>query len=125
VISGLKGDIARAEVAFHDVGIRHFIPLTVSGAFHSRYMQSARKEFEIFLDGFKFHDLKMSVLSNVNAGAYEQGAIKKMLAEQMTSPVQWSEIVTALLKMPEPEFFEMGPGTILTGLLKQIRRLSF
>ena len=126
VISGLKEDIAQAEQAFYRADMRHFIPLNVSGAFHSRYMQPVRQAFELFLDTIEFHDLKIPVISNVTAAPYEQGSLKKMLAEQITSPVRWSESMIYLLKMqvemPEPIFFEMGPGTILTGLLRQIRK---
>lgn len=122
VISGLKEDIVRAGSALEAAGFRHCIPLKVGGAFHSRYMENAKKEFSVFIGQFEFKALSLSVIANATARPYEKSSIAERLAEQITSPVLWSQSMDYLLKQPDPEFEEMGVGNVLTGLLKQIRR---
>lgn len=120
MISGRSEDVRRAAKVFKEARLRCTI-LKVSGAFHSRYMRPAREEFETFIKSFTFSDLKIPVISNVHARPYLQDAIIANLADQMTSSVQWIETVRYLMAQGEMEFEEIGPGKVLTNLIKRIR----
>ncbi len=121
VISGPADRVQAAKGAFEQAGARKFVPLRVSGAFHSRYMAAARNEFEHFLCGFKFVPPKIRVISNVHARPYQSGEVIRNLADQITSPVRWVESIQFFLRQPNPEFDEIGPGTVLTSLIRQIK----
>lgn len=121
VISGLKEDVLAVRQAFEEAGAKLFVPLDVSGAFHSRYMRPAQAEFEQFVRDFSFSAPAVPVIANVTARPYEAGAIVDTMCRQITSPVRWAESMQYALQAPEPEFQEIGPGTVLTSLLRQIR----
>lgn len=123
VISGLKADIDNAKSVFESIkDVQMFIPLKTSGAFHSRYMTEAKREFEVFLDEFGFGELTIPVISNVYARPYKQSDIKKNLIEQITCPVQWNESIRYLMGIGQMEFEELGPGKVLTGLVRRIKK---
>lgn len=122
VISGLAEDIARAQPVFEQEGAKMFIPLPVSGAFHSRYMEPSSREFESFIRDFTFSRLTIPVISNVTARPYEQDDIARNLVEQITSPVRWTDSIRYLLEQESPELEELGPGNVLTSLTRQIRK---
>ncbi|MGA1876318.1 MAG: ACP S-malonyltransferase, partial [bacterium] len=113
VISGLKEDIAQAGNIFKEAGARLFIPLKVSGAFHSRYMEPARREFERFLESFEFSSPAIPVISNVEARPYTRDKVKRLLADQITHSVRWTESIRYLMGKGVTEFKETGPGTVL------------
>lgn len=121
VISGPADRLQAAKNTFEQAGVRKFIALKVSGAFHSRYMAGARDEFEQFLSGFQFAPPNIPVISNVHARPYQSDEVIRNLADQITSPVRWVETVQFLLSKPNPEFEEIGPGAVLTGLIRQIK----
>ncbi|TCS93641.1 polyketide biosynthesis malonyl-CoA-[acyl-carrier-protein] transacylase [Hazenella coriacea] len=122
VISGRKADIDQAKPIFEALQeVRLFIPLNVSGAFHSRYMSAAKLEFEQFINGFQFNSLSIPVISNVYARPYEQEKINTTLTEQINKAVQWSESIRFLMGRGEMKFEEIGPGTVLTGLIRRIK----
>ena len=121
VISGLQKDVQAVRTRFEDVGARMFIPLRVGAAFHSRYMEAARNEFEEFLQDFEFQPLQIPVISNCHAAPYRTGQINENLCTQITHPVRWTESVQYLLNQPNPEFEEIGPGKVLTNLIRKIR----
>jgi len=120
VISGLKQDIVKVKEAFEKAGARLFMPLNVSGAFHSRYMKPAGDEFEKFLGQFTFNVPKIPVVANYTARVYDPEKIKETLAAQITNPVRWVESIRFLKQQPDPVFEEIGPGKVLTGLIRQI-----
>lgn len=120
VISGLKEAIDEIRPSFEEAGARLFLPLPVSGAFHSRFMEPARKEFEVFLKRFSFAPPRIPVISNVEALPYPPDDVSSLLARQITSPVRWVESIQYLSRQPNPTFREAGPGTTLQGMLKQI-----
>jgi len=123
VISGPKEDIDKARTFFEAAeGVKMFAPLKVSGAFHSRYMSEARREFEIFLETIDLHSLSIPVISNVYARPYKDDRIKETLAEQINNSVKWSESICYLMGKGEMEFEEIGPGRVLTGLIQRIKR---
>ena len=121
VISGLKEDVLRAQPFFEAAGAKLYKPLNVSGAFHSPYMEPARKEFEGYLKQFQFSAPKIPVISNADAAPYPADAIADLLARQITSSVRWVESIQFLMKQPNPAFEEIGPGNVLKGMLRQIQ----
>lgn len=120
VVSGPKADIERASSLFAMEDVM-YIPLNVSGAFHSRYMTDAKERFEEYLDQYTFSELTIPVISNVHARPYKPGEVKKNLAEQITYPVKWTESIRYLMGFGEMEFEEIGPGDVLTKLAQKIR----
>ncbi len=120
VISGLKNDIEHAQSIFKNFSAT-FIPLKVSGAFHSHLMETAHQEFNIYLQQFVFNIPSLPVLANVNAKPYHPLIIQKNLSDQMTHSVQWTQTIRYLLSQGAMEFAEIGPGNVLTGLLKNIQ----
>ncbi len=120
VISGRKEDIDAVKTVFEEAGARLFIPLKVSGAFHSRYMQDAQDEFTDFLKNFEFQPVKIPVIANYTAAPYQNGETTNNMVQQISNPVRWVESIQYLKLQPEPEFEEIGPGTVLTKLIKQI-----
>jgi trans-AT polyketide synthase/acyltransferase/oxidoreductase domain-containing protein len=120
VISGRKEDIDAVKTVFEDAGVRLFIPLKVSGAFHSRYMQDAQNEFADFLKNFKFQPVQIPVIANYTAAPYQNDETMNNMVQQISSPVRWVESIQYLKQQPEPEFEEIGPGNVLTKLIKQI-----
>ncbi|BBB92533.1 MAG TPA: ACP S-malonyltransferase [Methylomusa anaerophila] len=123
VISGLKTEIEKAKDIFEAVkGMAMFIPLKTSGAFHSRYMSAAKAEFANFLETYKFFNLTIPVISNVHARPYRSSSTKQNLIDQITSPVKWTESIRYLMGRGEMEFEEIGPGNVLSGLVRRIKR---
>ena len=120
VISGRKEDIDAVKTVFEDAGVRLFIPLKVSGAFHSRYMQEAQNEFADFLKSFEFQPVQIPVIANFTAAPYQDIETVNNMVQQISSPVRWVESIQYLKQQPEPEFEEVGPGNVLTKLIKQI-----
>lgn len=121
VISGLKPEIEQAKVLCEQSGAMMVVPLKVSGAFHSPYMQDAQQQFEDYIDDFQFEAPRIPVIANTTARPYSAGDTKKNLARQITSSVRWTESIDFLLAQQETEFEEIGPGTVLTGLIRRIK----
>lgn len=120
VITGPKSDIEHSQSIFTKMNNVTFIPLKVSGAFHSNHMQSAQKEFADYLQNFEFNIPDMPVLANINALPYHPQVIRQQLANQITHPVEWVKIIQYMKSKNVISFEEVGPGTVLTGLLKKI-----
>jgi trans-AT polyketide synthase/acyltransferase/oxidoreductase domain-containing protein len=120
-VSGPKADIERAQPFFDAAGVRKYLVLNVSGAFHSRLMTKAAGDFAKYLEQFEFRPLTIPVISNVHARPYYPGEVKENLVKQLTSPVRWVESVTYLLDQGVEQIDEIGPGEVLKGLVKTIR----
>ncbi len=120
VLTGSKEAILDIKTAFESAGAKRYIPLKVSGAFHSPFMEPARQEFSNFLKTFTFNPPAIPVISNVEAAPYPDEGIANLLAQQITSPVRWVETIQYLKQQPNPEFHEVGPGKVLQGLIRQI-----
>lgn len=120
VLSGPKADVEKAASLFETEGAM-YIPLNVSGAFHSRYMEDAKNSFEEYLDEFEFSELSIPVISNVHARLYKPGKLKENLVEQITHSVKWTESIRYAMGLGEMEFEEIGPGDVLTKLVQKIR----
>jgi malonyl CoA-acyl carrier protein transacylase len=121
VISGPAADVTAGSVILKEAGAK-VIPLNVSGAFHSRMMEPAAAEFASFLSGFSFRPLKIPVIANATALPYENGKVAELLAKQITSSVRWTESIRYITRQGSPEFVEVGPGAVLTGLIRQIMK---
>lgn len=119
VISGPKDEIIKSESFFQKGNIR-FIILKTSGAFHSKYMQPAKEEFESFLNEISFNDFKIPVISNVTAREYKNNDIKNTLAKQITSPVKWSDSIKYLMGLGNMKFEEIGYKSTLYRMVKSI-----
>lgn len=124
VISGIKDDIMNAKSAFENNGAKMYIPLQVSGAFHSRYMADAMNEFKEFLSQFELNKPQIPIISNVRARPYKKSELKDVMAAQITSSVQWIDTIRYLMGKDVADFKELGPGNVLTKLVTKITKES-
>ncbi|WP_275466510.1 ACP S-malonyltransferase [Streptomyces noursei] len=122
VVAAPERVLGAAHAALRNRGVR-FVPLRVGGAFHSRYMESARREFARFLEGFSFGAPRVRVISNVTARPHEPGRIRERLAEQLVRPVRWTDSIRYLMSRGELEFQEVG-GKDLTRMVQHIRTVG-
>ena len=123
VISGDKEKIARAIELAKARGARRAIPLVVAGAYHSRLMESAKTKVANALADLPMREPKVPVVSNVTARpAKTVDEIKELLVRQVTSPVRWSESMQWLIAQGFTRFIELGPGNVLSGLMKRINQ---
>ena len=117
VISGAPEAV---EAVMANVKTKRAVKLNVSGAFHSPFMQEAAIAFQTVLDGVTFQDAAMPVLSNVDpTPATDATTLKQRLSQQMTGSVRWREISLALPECGITQVIEVGPGKVLTGLIKR------
>jgi trans-AT polyketide synthase/acyltransferase/oxidoreductase domain-containing protein len=121
VISGPRAEIQRAQAIFEAAGAMMYVPLNVSGAFHSRYMADFQSQFRSYLAGFAFAPPRVPVISNVEGRPYAPDQAARLLADQMTHSVRWSESILYLRRQGVEDFREIGPGKVLTGLVNKIR----
>lgn len=122
VISGRAGNITDAVKLAKEEKIR-VVELDISVASHSSLMRLAQGVFAEVLAPVRFKKPKIPVISNVTARPYKSGAeIKKLLAEQLTSSVQWQKSIEYALDQGVTTFIEFGPRPVLTELLKRISR---
>jgi len=119
VISGKKDEIDLAEPYFNDAGA-NYIPLNVSGAFHSILMDESKQNFRQFIDDFTFSSPKIPVISNLYARPYNSNNIKDTLANQITNPVKWTESIRYLMGKDVKEFIQVGPGNVVSRLTNDI-----
>lgn len=120
VLSGGKAEIESAGPIFTEAGAAYYIPLKVSGAFHSPLMDDAQKKFATYLLHFKYSYPRIPVLANVNAQPYNAVDVSYNLASQISRPVLWINIVEYLKSCGVQSFEEIGPGQTLTGLIRRI-----
>lgn len=123
VISGTKTGVEQACDAAKAAGAKRAIPLVVSGPFHSELMRPASGQLEEVLNSIVMLDGETPVISNVTAEPVrEVKDIKPLLVEQLYSPVQWENSVRKLMELGVDVFIEVGPGKVLSGLVKKIDR---
>jgi malonyl CoA-acyl carrier protein transacylase len=125
VISGPVNDLANAATFFEDECLT-YIPLNVSGAFHSRYMTPLKKEFEKVVSGQTLHAPKIPVVANFTAEFYpdDKQGICKNIVHQLDSSIRWLQSVELLLEKGRCTFSEVGPGQILSNMIKKIQPVS-
>ena len=121
VISGCIAGVEQACEALKNAGAKRALPLKVGGAFHSPLMEPAREELAKAIEETNFSSPKCPIYQNVVAHAVtEPQEIKKNLIAQLTAPVRWTECVRAMISDGATLFTEVGPGTVLQGLVKKI-----
>lgn len=121
VLSGHKIEIDQAQPLCEQAGAMMVIPLKVSGAFHSPLMKQAQSQFEEFISQFKFLAPTTPVISNFTAKPYQEHEIQKNIAAQISNPVRWTETIEYIMSQGVTEFEEVGPGTVLAGLVRRIK----
>jgi [acyl-carrier-protein] S-malonyltransferase len=120
VITGAPEAVTAVADAAKSQGARA-IPLRVSGAWHSDLIKGAEDEFNAFLNGFQFEPPSATVIHNVTAECADDAAtIPHLMARQLCSPVRWYDTIGRLMLEKVDIFVEVGPGKVLTGLLKKI-----
>jgi [acyl-carrier-protein] S-malonyltransferase len=122
VISGDPAAVATAGEGCKTRGAKRVVPLKVSGAFHSPLMGPAVDGLREALGSADFADPRFPVIANASGKAVRTGAdAKRLLADQLTAPVRWVACMrTAAEISPDAVFVEVGPGNVLSGLLKRI-----
>lgn len=123
VISGSVAGIDRACELLEEAGARRVLKLNVGGAFHSPLMESARVELEKAIAATTFNTPMCPIYQNIDAKPHtDADAIKNNLIEQLTGPVKWSQILSAMIENGATKFIEVGPGNVLQGLVKKVNR---
>lgn len=121
-ISGTVSGVEKASALLKDK-VKLIVPLKVGGAFHSPLMEPARVELAETINKTEIHSPICPVYQNVDAQPHtDPFEIKCNLIAQLTSPVCWTQSVQRMLTDGAEEFIELGPGKVLTGLIKRIRK---
>ena len=123
VISGSATAVKRAVEIASQSGAKRAVILPVSAPFHCAMMMPAQQRLESDLRAAQFHDLKFPLITNVDAEVITTGEeARDALIRQVTNPVRWLESVRDMIDSGVTVFVEVGPGKVLTGLLRQIDR---
>ena len=121
VISGSNSGIEKACELMKEAGAKRALPLKVGGAFHSPLMEPARLELMAAIEATPFAVPICPVYQNVSTvGETDPAVIKKNLIAQLTSPVKWTQSVQQMIADGAVEFVELGPGSVLQGLIAKI-----
>jgi len=121
VISGSVEGVKKGMELCKANGAKLVKELVVSGAFHSPLMASAADDLKTALDSTNFYEAKFPVYANVTAAPVaDKNEIKKLLFDQLTSPVRWEETIKNMVADGFDEFYEIGPSKVLQGLVKRI-----
>ncbi len=122
VISGEEEAVRQACKALKEAGAKRALPLPVSGAFHSPLMEPARAELAEAIARTRFHVPVCPVYQNVTAlPSCDPDIIRENLLLQLTSPVRWTQSVRQMRRDGAETFLELGPGEVLTNLIKRIQ----
>ncbi len=123
VISGDRQSCHRAADAAPSAGAMKAIPLSVAGAFHTPLMQPAVERLTDVLNQLSFRDARIPVYSNVDSKPHQKAEeIRQLLVQQVVRPVLWQQSMEWLLEDGFDQFWEVGPGRVLRGLLRRISR---
>ena len=123
VISGAVPAVERAMALCGEAGAKKVVPLSVSGAFHSALMGEAAGELGEKLRATEFREARVPVVPNVTARPTRDGEeLRELLIRQLTEPVLWADSMGALRGVDESPALEVGPGKVLTGLMRRIDR---
>jgi [acyl-carrier-protein] S-malonyltransferase len=123
VVSGSKQGVAAIAERGKDAGAKRVIPLEVSGPFHSSLMKPASERLAEVLAAVPMSEAAVPVVANVTARPVSQPAdIRRLLVEQVYSPVLWEDTVAWLIGQGVDTFIELGSGSVLAGLIKKVDR---
>ena len=121
VITGDEAAVAKAGELLLEKGARRVVPLAVSGAFHSKFMENAGHEFEKFAAELDLNDAEIPVMTNVDASATTSSAdFRVKMPKQIYSSVHWTQTIQKMVEDGVEIFVEIGPGKVLAGLNKKI-----
>jgi [acyl-carrier-protein] S-malonyltransferase len=121
VIAGTAGAVERAGVELKAAGAKRVLPLPVSAPFHCALMAPVKPRLEAVLRGLSWKEPRVAVVTNVEAkGNREVARIVPILLDQVTAPVRWIECVEEMVRLGVTRFVEVGPGKVLSGLVKRI-----
>jgi [acyl-carrier-protein] S-malonyltransferase len=121
VISGSVEGVRSAMLISKSKGAKLVKELVVSGAFHSPLMFDAKESLKVKLDSTTFYDAKIPVYANVSASPVNnKDEIINLLYQQLDKPVRWEETIVNMVNDGADEFYEIGPGKVLQGLIKRI-----
>lgn len=121
VITGDEAAVKKAGELLLEKGARRVVPLPVSGAFHSKFMEPAGKEFEKFVSDLELNDASIPVITNVDAEpTISAGDFREKMPKQIYSSVHWTQTIEKMASEGVEIFVEIGPGKVLAGLNKKI-----
>ena len=121
VIAGLAEAVARASEKAKEKGAARVMPLAVSAPFHCELMAPARDRLASELNAIDFRDLRIPLVNNADACEIRQGSnARDSLIRQVCAPVRWEESVRHMVQAGIESFVEVGPGKVLSGLVKKI-----
>ncbi len=122
IISGKNSELEKFSIILKEKKIKH-IKLPVSAPFHCELMRKATNTMEQVINSQTFRKPNIKVISNVTANEYkDENEIKKLLIEQIESPVRWRESIEYMIANGTDTFIEIGPGKVLAGLIKRINK---
>ncbi len=123
VISGEKKELYKSKNIFLNNGIKKFVELNVSAAFHSNFMINAQEKLSEEIELCNFSDNKIQIISNYDAQPYKDTfTIKKNLQQQMANKVNWTQSIKKLEEIGENKIIEIGPNKVLSGLINRISK---
>ena len=121
VISGIKDDILNSENFFKEGGAKRFVLLNVSAAFHSQIMSEAEISMNKYISSIEFKNPLTPIISNYTGKiTKDKNNIIKNLSKQMSNRVRWVESIKSIEIKGETKILEIGPGKVLSGLIKRI-----
>ncbi|RAI14379.1 MAG: [acyl-carrier-protein] S-malonyltransferase [Candidatus Melainabacteria bacterium] len=121
VITGDENAVKKAGELLSEAGARRVVPLAVSGAFHSKFMEEAGHEFALFVQDLDMENAQVPVFTNVDAQATMLSAeFKNKMPKQIYSSVHWTQTIENMIKDGVDTFIEIGPGKVLAGLNRKI-----
>ena len=122
ILSGKNNNLVKFAELLKEKNIKN-IKLPVSAPFHCKLMRNATSKMEIIINKQKLNFPKLKVVSNVTATEYKDAdEIKKLLIKQIESPVRWRESIEYMISQGTTMFIEIGPGKVLSGLIKRINK---
>ena len=120
VIGGLKDDIDYLKSNPVDLSAKRVIPLDVAGAFHSKFVSSAKQEVQNIIDKVEFSEGKFDVYMNVDAKVADLTTIKKRLVDQIDNSVMFYDQILNIDNIAKPEkWYHIGPGNVTAGMVKK------
>jgi len=123
VIAGATGAVNRAIEIAKARGFRKSMLLPVSAPFHCALMKPAADRLATVLDGVQYADMLLPVVANATAQPNaDKGEVKPLLVTQVCAPVLWEQSVTTMVSLGVSRFIELGPGKVLSGLVKRITK---
>jgi [acyl-carrier-protein] S-malonyltransferase len=123
VISGEEKAVEDVSEVAVERGAKRVVKLSVSGAFHSPLMKDAAEGMREVLHGFSISRPNIPVFENVSSEpVWDPERIRELLVKQIESPVMWSQSMFTMIASDVGQFFELGPGNVLSGLMRRIDR---